>query len=162
MPRELKIKDGPSFRSFVFMSPVFSDSEWLMSFTVDGEVEDKIIDQDKKHEFTSKILFIGRVLSLQNQRNREVDAENYSFIAVREGCSTYKVSPFRSKRRMFYYVGFYNTRTRKGTCFEFLEHEFFASKVVGALWGRGFTVVDSGPTTPEDADFRQSCEDRAS
>ena len=118
MPKQMQIVDGPGFKQFMFASNVISDGGWTIKFTLQERPE-------LRNVLNLNVNFIGR----EPVRSTD-DQDEYGFMAhwhgQREGSYNWL---------SFFYVGRYNTRTRKGVCEEFTLEEYRASRIVCLMLG---------------------------
>lgn len=122
--RTLKIVDGPSFRGFAVMNGIISESSWDTTFTMDREIPDDFTIHKDRRIFQMGLKLFGRAPS--------DDVDEFAFIAYMSGNSARTKSEVDKHR--WFYVGTYNTRTRKGRCDEYSVSEFFRSPILRALF----------------------------
>lgn len=120
---KFEIMSGPDFKTFLGHSHVWGSSTPLLTFLLKTK---KLMFPD---EGKMEILAIAKDGSLDDK---------YSFIAVYCGpAAKYKgrwVQPY------YYYVGHYNTDTRKGSCVRMVPEKFFrqpiAQIILSERWRR--------------------------
>ncbi len=122
MSPKIQIVNGPPFRSFVFGSHLSDNLTDLLTFTV------KAPGGEMESEVKMAILFLGRP-----NRSKEGSEDVHGFI----GCTTIEARFMGSVMSLEqkFYVGTYNTRTRKGSCQWFNHLECSRSPVFCALFG---------------------------
>jgi len=117
MSRELKILNGPSFRSVAFETGIFNENSLLKSFKMDKENPKGIRSTSKT--FTLFISFIGRVTANQNE---------FVMLSKQAGYIYENVNGKHVEVRcIYYYVIHFNVVSRKGRCTEYTEEEFMSS-----------------------------------
>jgi hypothetical protein len=110
MPIQVKITNGPPFKNFLFSSTIFSNHEWILSFSFEGEGHPSM-------EMLT-ILSVGR-------QPTEKDGDVYNFLAHCQEVRTFQ---------HLFYAGRYNTRIREGNCTVFTQEEFIMCPVVKAMF----------------------------
>ncbi len=122
--RTLKIENGPGFQGFVISNGIVTELQLHQVFTMDQDHPEGIttIHTDKK-VFQMPLKLIGKA--------RGEDSEKYNFISYLNLTFAPK-DP--SQPSQWFYVGTYNTRTRKGVCEEIDGREFFQSHAMRLLF----------------------------
>ena len=117
MPRKMGVVNGPNFRHLAFSTPVFNETGFDSTFTMDSPRPKGVISINKDPRiFQLQVEFIGRA-------RRNSDQNLFVLIANHRG-------GMKDKTTWWHYVIHYNTKTRKGHCFEYTDDEFFSDNVI--------------------------------
>lgn len=126
MPTQLLIQDGPPFKSFFFKSVPVDRTAWILTFTFvewkPGGLREALSEDFSKISIVS----IGVPVFDRQAPTGPCDEDAYTFIGIRHGSGAEKFA-------LFYYVGTYNTRTRKGQCLCLTAEEFAALPNLGLI-----------------------------
>jgi hypothetical protein len=121
MPTQLEITDGPPARKFIFHSGAVTGD-----FSQDFTIKEKGAPVETKKAVT--VHHIGRT------HTREPDGDVYGFTASYLGEQILVPNRFHFFN-IWFLIGTYNVRTRKGLCVRFTDEEFLSSPHMKALWG---------------------------
>ncbi|MFZ2038695.1 MAG: hypothetical protein WAV11_02055 [Minisyncoccia bacterium] len=128
MSREMKIKNGPCFRHLAFETNVLKSNGLDSLFTMS---EKRPADMTScfgfdQFIFQIKLFGINRIIGSKDEED--------DFILL--GFDGNWAGPgIRMKNsKTWYYILHYNTKTRKGSCREYNEEEFFSSNIIQEMF----------------------------
>lgn len=137
MPRQLKIENGPGFRGFALVNGIVT-GQWTETFTMDQEIPERWTSIDKDpHMFQVHLKMFGTARIPQGSKTGNRDEDEFSFIAYHYG--SYDLTPKGpGPVYVWYFIGTYNVRTRKGECTEFTKKEFLRHRKLGEFLAQLF------------------------